>query len=309
MMRKYFQTLFVVFISVVGLMQGQEIQIFTVEDFDLLGDVKSCSVSTDYGKEEYDFNKNGLLTKSVTRYNEQDYDAVYYKYSNGELLEKRSESYRNNIFDASTSIAHFYEIDSTDNLKIQERIFSYEGQFLDEYIYSYSEFGDLIIIKRTNNDGTDITQIEHEKFKSENTVTYLMNDVPLKSIRTSTLKPKNKPVQKVVLTKEYLNGEENFAFEEIFSLEGRLMAKQEFEYNTKAKKFEPTTRTTYEYDENGMLVAEIAKRGAGIIKKEYIYQFDDSELGNWIKQIVTPDNTYTTRKITYYKAETKIKEE
>lgn len=309
MIRNYFQTFFTVFISVLGTIQGQEIQIFTVEDFDLMGDVKKCLVSTDYGKEEYDFNNNGLLTKSVTRYNEQDYDVVYYKYSKGELLEKRSESYRNNTFDASTSIAHFYEIDSTDNIKIQERIFSYDKQFIDEYIYYYDEFGDIISIKRTNNDGTDITQVEHKKFKGENTVTYLLNDLPIKSIRTSTLKPKNKPAQNVVLTKEYLNGEENFAFEEVYSLDRKLMAQQEFEYDTSAKKFVPTTRTTYEYDQKGMLVAETAKRGAGIIKKEYIYQYDNSEVGNWVKQIVTPDNTYTTRKISYYPPQLKTDEE
>ncbi|VXC04464.1 hypothetical protein [Maribacter litoralis] len=309
MIRNYFQTFFTVFISVLGTIQGQEIQILTVEDFDLMGDVKKCLVSTDYGKEEYDFNKNGLLTKSVTRYNEQDYDVVYYKYSKGELLEKRSESYRNNTFDASTSIAHFYEIDSTDNIKIQERIFSYDKQFIDEYIYYYDEFGDIISIKRTNNDGTDVTQVEHKKFKGENTVTYLLNDLPIKSIRTSTLKPKNKPAQNVVLTKEYLNGEENFAFEEVYSLDGKLMAQQEFEYDTSAKKFVPTTRTTYEYDQKGMLVAETAKRGAGIIKKEYIYQYDNSEVGNWVKQIVTPDNTYTTRKISYYPPQLKTDEE
>ncbi|MEP2239203.1 MAG: hypothetical protein ABJI22_12640 [Maribacter sp.] len=298
-----------VFIAAFSIVNGQEIQIFTLEDFDLKGDVKFCLVSTDYGKEEYDFNKNGLLTKSVTRYNEADYDVVYYKYSNGELLEKRAESYRNNTFDPSTSIAHFYEIDSTDNFKIQERIFSYDKEFLDQYIYGYDEYGDLASIERTNNDGTDITQVEHKKFKGENTVTYLLNEEPLKSIRTSILKPINKPAQRVVLTKEYLNGEESNAFEEVFSMDGKLMAQQEFEYNSELKKFEPTTRTSYEYDEKGMLVTETAKRGAGIIKKEYIYQYDNSEVGNWIKQIVTPDNTYTTRKITYYTADKEIVEE
>lgn len=309
MIKKYFRTLFIIVIAVVQNLQGQEIQIFNLEDFDLKGNVKSCLVSTDYGKEEYDFNKKGFLTKSVTRYNDQDYDAVYYKYSNGELLEKRSESYRNGVFDASTSIAHFYEIDSTDNLKIQERIFSYEKAFLDEYIYGYDEFGDLISIQRTNNNGTDVTLIEHKKFKGENTVTYLLNDAPVKSIRTSTLKPINKAAQRIVLTKEYLNGEENDAYEEVYSMDGKLMAQQEFEYNVEAKKFEPTTRTSYEYDEKGMLISEVAKRGAGIIKKEYIYQYDKKIEGNWIKQIVTPDNTYTTRKITYYPADTKVIEE
>ncbi|APQ18536.1 hypothetical protein [Maribacter hydrothermalis] len=307
MNKKYL--LVILLVPMISILKGQEIQIFTRADFDLKENVKFCLVSTDYGKEEYDFNKKGLLTKSVTRYNATDYDVVYYKYLNGELAEKRSESYRNNAFDPSTSIAHFYQIDSTENVKIQERIFSYDKEFLDEYVYEYDKSGDLTSIRRTNNDGIDVTLVEHKKFKGEYTITYLLNGAPLKSIRTSTLKPKNKPEQKIVLTKEFLKGEANYAFEEVFSSNGRLMAQQEFEYNTANEKFEPTVRTTYMYDENDMLVAEIAKTKLETTKKEYIYQYDQEGKGNWIKQIVTPDNTYTTRKITYYPKETIVVED
>ena len=129
MISKNTQFLTLIFLTIVCTIQGQEIQLFTLEDFDLRNEVKFCLVSTDYGKEEYDFNKKGFLTKSVTRYNDTDYDVVHYKYEEGDLIEKRSESYRDNAFDPSTSIAHFYEIDSTDNLKIQERIFSYDKEF------------------------------------------------------------------------------------------------------------------------------------------------------------------------------------
>ncbi|WP_419211140.1 hypothetical protein ACNR9Q_10340 [Maribacter sp. X9] len=308
MIQKYTQVLLVVFLAFVSVLQGQEIQTFTLADFDLRNGVKSCLVSTDYGKEEYDFNKKGFLTKSVTRYNEADYDIVFYKYRNGELLEKRSESYRNNTFDPSTSIAHFYQVDTTENLKIQERIFSYDKEFLDEYVFEYDESGDLRTIRRTNNDGTDITEVEHKKYKGEYTVTYMLNGVPLKSIRTSTLKPKNRPAQKIVLTKEFLNGQENDAFEEVFSMDGRLIAQQEFEYNSAEEKFKPTVRTSYEYDEKGMLISETSKSDNSIRKREYLYQYDKKEKGNWIKQIVTPDNTYTTRKITYYEPESKNEE-
>jgi YD repeat-containing protein len=308
MIRKFIQNLLVGFLFFTAIANAQEIQTFTLADFDLRHNVKYCLVSTDYGKEEYDFNKKGFLTKSVTRYNDKDYDVVYYQYKDGELAEKRSESYRNNTFDPSTSIAHFYQIDSTENLKIQERIFSYDKEFLDEYIYEYDDSGDLASIRRTNNDGTDITQVEHKKFNGEYTVTYLLNEIPVKSVRTSTLKFKNKPTQKIVLTKEFLKGQGNYAFEEVFDMDGKLMAQQEFEFNVQEEKFEPTIRTTYEYDDKGRLIAEIAKSGNGISEKEYLYQYDKEEDGNWIKQIVTPDNTYTTRKITYYKLEPKVAE-
>ena len=46
---------------------AQEIKIFSVEDFDLKGPVKFCWVATDYGKEEYTFNKEGILKNACTR--------------------------------------------------------------------------------------------------------------------------------------------------------------------------------------------------------------------------------------------------
>ncbi|WP_047245705.1 hypothetical protein [Maribacter thermophilus] len=287
---------------------AQEVKVFTVKDFDLRDSVKTCLVSTKYGKEEYNFNKEGLLTKSVTRYNDADYDVVIYKYANGELLEKRSETYRDNKFDPSTSIAHFFESDTTSNRKVIEKIISYDKEFLDSYIYHYDDKGDLVRMIRTNNEGTDETLVEYKKYKGEYTVTYLLNEVPLKSIRTSTRK-KNGTVQKIVLTKEFLKGEPNRAIEEVFDANDLLIERQEFDYKVTEKKFVPTIRTSYNYDKNGMLESEIIVDGKSTEKKEYIYQFDGEEGGNWIKKIIKPDNAYTTRKITYYKTESEKKEE
>lgn len=271
-----------------------------MSDFDLKDSVKTCLVSTKYGKEEYDFNRKGLLTKSVTRYNESDYDVVYYKYQDSLLLEKRSETYRDNKFDPSTSIAHFFELDTTENRKITEKIISYDKEFLDQYVYFYDDKGDLSKIVRTNNEGTDETLVEYKKFKGEYTITYLLNGVPLKSIRTSFQK-KNGANQKIVLTKEFLKGDATKAYEEVFGANEKLLAQQEFEFDMATKKFVPTVRTTFDYDENGMLIEEITRGETILDKKEYIYQYDQEEGGNWVKQIITPENSYITRKITYYK--------
>src|SRR5690606_25539562 len=80
-------------------LSAQEIKIFTRGDFDLKGEVKSCLVITNYGKEEYDFSPDGLLTKSVTRYNDTDSDISSYKYKNDHLTENRVENYRNGTLD------------------------------------------------------------------------------------------------------------------------------------------------------------------------------------------------------------------
>src|SRR5690606_14199878 len=95
------------FFMALGL-HSQEIQIFNTGDFDLKGKVKSCLVITPYGRETFEFSPEGLLTKTVTQYNEQDQDIAYYLFRDGELVEKRMESYKNNILDEATSMANFY---------------------------------------------------------------------------------------------------------------------------------------------------------------------------------------------------------
>jgi len=309
MVKNYTPHILYIFIFLSALSYGQEVKIFTLKDFDLKDSVKTCLVSTNYGKEEYDFNKKGVLTKAVTRYSDTDYDVVYYKYKNEELTEKRSESYRNNVFDPSTSIAHFYELDTTANRRITEKIVSYEEEFLDQYVYHYDANEDLVKIIRTNNDGIDETLVEYKKYKGEYTITYLINNEPLKSIRTSQLKKKDGTFQKVVLTKEYLKGEANKAFEEVFNKQELLVAQQEFQYNISEKTFVPTKRITYTYDEKNRLLEEISKNGDEVLKKGYIYQYDREGEGNWIKQIVTPENSYKTREITYYNTEELVEKE
>lgn len=282
---------------------AQEIRIFTIQDFDLKGPVKSCLVSTDYGKEEYNFDKNGLLTKSVTRYNDSDYDITYYKYNGGELIEKRLENYRNNTFDSSTSIANFYEIDTTINRKVIEKIVSYDKEFLDQYEYIYDVEGRLEQINRNNNDGIDKTNIEYNLLKGEGTRTFYLNGVILESARTSERKIKDKSFQKILLTKKFLMGDPSTALEEIFDVEDKLVMKTIFYFDQKKKQFAPEEIITYSYNELGMISMVQMEKEGNEETKEYIYQFDNGESGNWIKQIITPDNTYKTRKIAYYEVE------
>lgn len=276
---------------------SQEIRIFKVEDFDLNGKVKSCLVSTKYGKEEYDFNENGLLTKSVTRYSESDYDITTYKYAESVLLEKRFENYRENTFDPASSIANIYTIDSTDNSKIKEQIVSYEKEFLDQYEY-YKTNDTIRRIVRTNNEGNDETLISYEKLKGGWVKTYELNNVIKESIRTTEQIENDSLLSKTILTKRYLEGEPNSAIEEVFDGRYKLVKRIKFLYNTDSQQFVKNEIENYSYDESGILLTSKSGFGKLIEKKAYVYQFDSNE--NWIKEIITPDNTYKTRKITYY---------
>lgn len=286
---------------------SQEIKVFTTDDFDLKGQVKSCVVSTKYGKEEYDFNTNGLLTKSVTRYSDTDYDITYYKYSGAVLSEKRFENYRDNTIDPASSIANIYAIDSTENLKITEKIVSYEKEFLDQYEYFYVN-DTLRKVVRTNNEGIDETKVSYVFSKGEWTKTYELNEVLKESIRTSTQKENDSLISKTVLTKVFLEGEPSSASEEVFDGGNKLLSKTKFFHDAEANRFVEAGIEKYSYDKSGMLLSAESGKGPSLEKKEYVYQFDPN--GNWIKEIILPDNTYKTRKILYYETVTeKLKDE
>ncbi len=285
---------------------AQEIKIFTSDDFDLRGAVKSCLVSTDYGKEEYEFDKVGRLTKSVTRHSDDDYDITYYKYLDGELAEKRLEIYRDKTFDRITSIANFYAVDTLTDRKVTEKIVAYDKTFLDQYEYFFDEHDRLVKIIRSNGDGIDETVVEYTSFKDEDTVNYLMNDVLEKSVRTSYRKATDKSLERVVLTKKFLNGEPNTATEEITDAQNNIIKITTFFYDLNTKQFSPESSVEYTYDGSGILLKKTATTGTREDSKEYLYQFDNGEEGNWIKQIVTPDNAYTTRKISYFETSNEV---
>lgn len=279
---------------------SQEITIFKSTDFDLKGPVKSCLVITDYGKEEYQFNQSGLLTQSITRYNDDDYDITVYKYTQGQLKEKRFENYRDGVFDRNTSIANIYSLDTTENKKITEKIISYNKEFLDQYEYYYDKDDQLAKIIRINNDGIDETLVKHVNVEGELTSSYFLNTVLQKTIRITETKSKTNNKRKVKLVTDFLDGKPNTAKEEIFNAKGKLILETNFVYDKKANKLLPKETKTYTYNETGMLIELRTKIGQGISLKKYIYQFDNTASGNWIKQIVTPDNTYITRKIQYF---------
>ena len=293
--------------ALVGLLSGtlysQEPEVFSLKDFELLGKVKSCEVITDYGKEHFEFNEQGLLIKTTTRYNEKDYDITYYKFQGSMLSERRNEVYRDGVFDRNTSIAHIYAIDTTGNKRITEKIISYNEEFLDEYEYLYDIDNRLIKIIRSNNDGLDETLVKYTEYKDESTVSQYLNGVIQKSVRTSIKTKKSGEIQHIELIKEFLDGTPNKAIENVYDKEDNLISQQSFAYNALKKSFAPTKVSTFKYDTQGMMIAERVKENDGVEEKEFIYQFDNGETGNWVKKISTPENSFITRKIEYYPEE------
>ncbi len=289
---------------------SQELRIFTLKDFDLRGEVKFCQVITDYGKEEYDFNKAGLLTKSVTRHSEKDYAITYYKYDKGYLVEKRVERYFDGVFDKNTSMANIYEIDTTSQKRIKEQIVSYSQDFIDQYEYIFDDNDQLITIIRTNNNGTDETRIDYSTYKDETTVSYFLNDVIQKSVRTSQKTSKSSSSLIIKLTKQFLDGEPIKAIEQQFNDKDILIREEHFEFDTKSEAFASKEIVIYNYNEDLRLTEVYTKKGVTAKTEKYNYQLDQAKPeSNWVKKIISPTNTYTTRRLMYYNTEVDTKEQ
>ena len=289
------------------LVSPQEPKIFTRTDFDLSGPVKSCRVITDYGKEDFEFSNDGLLTKSVTRYNENDYDISYYKYDNKQLVERRDERYQDGKFDPATSMAHFYEYDSIPEKRVTERILSYDKVFQEQYDYIYNKDNKLVRKVHSHSGSVDETLVEYTTYKDEVTVSFVKNGLLQKTVRTSTKKAKDGSAIKIVLEKHFLDGIPERAEEHTLNEQGQLISKLDFVYKPKEKSFVPLSKHDYSYDSKGKLESITSTSGNFSDSQEYLYQFDGRENGNWVKKIITPENSYTTRVIEYYE-ELEVKE-
>jgi len=279
---------------------AQEIKQFGLEDFDLKGNVKTCQVITDYGREIFEFDMLGRLVTVTTQYNEEDKDITTYTFDKEELVEKRVESYKDNVLDLASSMAYIYKIDSTENKIVTEQIISYDKEFVEVQEYQFNEEGQLVKIVVSHENAVDEIKIEHSAYKNEITKTYFENGVVQKSIRESVKKDKKMGNLDLVLNKSYLDGEPNKAVETIRDKDGKLISEEVFYYDAKTKEFASQEKHIFEYDSEGILTKETLKKGNAIVDKNYIFQFDDNEERNWVKKIITPANTYTTRKIDYY---------
>ena len=300
-MKNYIPIFFMLFFQLSPIL-AQEVETLTVSDYDLRGNVKTCLVITDYGRELFEFNEEGMLTKTVTQYNESDQDITIYRYTDGELVEKRMESYKNNVLDESTSMANFYTLDTVPQRRVLEKIISYDKLFLEQQEYQFDDSGQLTKIITSSADGVDETTCEYTPYKDELTKSIFHNGILEKSIRTSQRKT-NSGEQKVVLTKEFIDGEPNTAEEEIFDSENRLLTNEVFLYDPAEKKFVSQKKLLYQY-ENGVLQKTVTETATTKSEEEYIFQFDSSPFKNWVKQIITPGNAYTTRIIKYYPEDT-----
>lgn len=279
-------------------------EVFTKSDFELRGPVKTSTVITDYGEERFEFGTEGKLLKALTRFSDTDYDITYYRYRNGELAERRDEVYRDGSFDKSTSFARFYKRDTTSG-KVRETITSYDEQLKEQLTYSYDSIGRLEEIVRIGQEGIDETRIKYTEDQGEETAEYYLNGQLSKTIRYSE-KDGRRGKKKTTLVKEYFQGVPQKAQEETRDPKDRLLQETHFFYDSVTSGFRKEQTRTFSYDEDGFLGSEtisyLTPQGgiSRVAEKKYLYQKDGRTPGNWIRKIITPENAFVSRKITYY---------
>ena len=286
----------------------QELKIFTVSDFDLKGPVKSCVVITSYGQEEFNFDAQGRLIKTKTVHSTSDYDITYYKYAGDALLERRDEVYRDNEFDRASSMAHIYSLDTLNGKKLTESIISYARVNMEQFEYFYNDSNAVDRIVRTDNSGVDETIIERDTSGNMASVRHILNEMPIK-LAFRSLAPESNDATLKSTTLTMYDGEVQDKFEIIKDSSGLIIKEVEWSSPLKRNndplkvKFKNRIEKIHEYDDKGMLLKTTMQRGRAKSEQEYVHQLDGSEHENWVKQIITPLNIYTTRKITYYSKE------
>ena len=307
-MTKHYLSVFLLLVFLIpDWIRAQEAESFTRADFQLQGPVETCVVKANYGEERFEFDRKGRLVKSLTRYSDSDYDITYYRFKDGLLSERRDEVYRGKTFDAQTSIAHIYQRDSAQGPRLIENIISYDKSFTEQVEYRYDEGGRLERILRSNAEGVDETVLEYTVYREESTTTYVRNGLPLRSIRVSNSVSGGK-ARRIELTKEFLDGEPRTAVEKSLDAAGRLVREVLFSYDAAKKSFRPEETRSYTYNEDGYRVEEKTiyhppanSRAADRTEvRSYVYQMDGEQPGNWIRQIITPENSFVIRTISYF---------
>ena len=158
---------------------------------------------------------------------------------------------------------------------------------------------------RIGQEGTDNTLVTYSEQGGEVTAEYEKNGQLVKAVRTSRKEGKDGPIENK-LVREYFQGTPQKAVEQDLDARGRLLKETRFEYDStttsfrkvqsrsltyNADSFEETETTTY-FRENGSVYRQE--------ESAYLYQMDGASPGNWIRKIRTPENSFVSRKITYY---------
>lgn len=269
-------------------------------DYDLNGPVKKCTVLTSYGKEIYQFTTDGKLKQLISYFDAHNYQQISYTFKDGRVVERRIEFYDMGELEKSSSVINVYQYVDTPMLQ-KEIIADYNGYTLENITYSYDSLQRITSLKKLTNRGLSTLYYRRKIDSLGVHKTAIFADSILKktidSIPSTVL---NSDAQTSVTTITYLDGFEDSAELKKYNDKGWVMYLKNDLYLTDSERWYTSKEEENFYNAKGQIIEKITKEGTTSFKQKFVYQTDGTNYENWVKKIVMPNMTYTTRIIEYY---------
>ncbi len=269
-------------------------------DYDLNGPVKKCTVLTSYGKELYSFTRDGKLEQLISFYDENNYQQISYIYRDSLLVERRIELYEAGQLDQEASVITIYQNDSTATLK-REVIVDYKGRTLEESNYSYDSLHRLKEIKQLTKNGQLTTQFSRLKDSLGHYKTTVLIDSVVKR-QTDSIPALSMELDSLISVRHiyFLDGLEDRAETKKYDHRFNTVYLKNELFLLDSNQWYVEKEQELEYNEKDLMIKKITKEGTTKFTQNFVYQTDGTEYQNWVKQIVMPNMSYTTRIIEYF---------
>jgi hypothetical protein len=289
-------SLFVLFLAANG--YGQQLK--GRWDYGLNGPVKKCTVLTSYGKELYSFTRDGKLEQLISFYDENNYQQISYTYNDSLLVERRIELYEAGQLDQEASVINIYQNDSTAILK-REVIVDYKGRTLEELNFSYDSLHQLIEIKKLTKNGQLTTQFSRLKDSLGHYKTTVLIDSVVKR-QIDSIPALSMELDSLINVRNvyFLDGIEDRAETVKYDHRANVVYLKNELYLLDSNQWYVEKEEEFEFNEKDQMIKKITKEGTTTFTQNFVYQTDGTQYQNWVKQIVMPNMTYTTRIIEYF---------
>jgi len=279
---------------------GQEKPYFTTSDYDLNGQVQTCEVLNDYGREVFTFDREGRLLRTETLFPGEDRNVTTYRFEQGDLAEKRVEYISDGAVDRTQSFLYSYTTYfEEEQMRVEEDIVSYDSRFLEKRIFHYDSLGVLRKIVKFHSDALDEIRIERRQSGDTLIVEKWLNQELQQVDKTYTLQ-EDGALYQYHITENVFQGEPYEAERERFNARGKRVEYRKLFYDPDTGRYQTDAVHTYSYDKRGALEKEAIQRGAAVYEKEYVFVFDSHQPPNWIRKIQMPENSFVSRKIAYF---------
>lgn len=289
------------FLLVGAQLVGQNPEVFTRSDFQLQGPVKQLIVKASYGREQFDFDQQGRLTKSITRYNDSDYDITHYIFSGDFLKERRDEVYRDGVCNRQSSIARIYRQDTTTN-QLLEAISSYDRSITERLSLQYDSLQRLIQVRRAYNEGVDETRVDYESKENKELQHFSINGMRYKSVATFSADSIGSGYQ-IIRTESFRMNVPQTAYEMVSDAQGRKISEYRYGFNADSDTWEVEQLIRYTYNKDGLVATQTSYSATGEVTPpvlEFTYQMDGASAANWVRQVTQPELSIVARQIFYY---------